>query len=116
MSTVERTVVLGSIVYLDDKGRTRRADCGTVVQVNTADLERFDRLNVLLPKPEPAPAADPDPVGETIDENAADDAEDAQPAPAAAADLVYEPADEDGEPDTDRPAARKRRGTLRVDG
>lgn len=57
MSGVERTVRMGSMAYTDPEGKLRRADCGAVVQVHPDAIERFDRLNVLLPVPDSAPAA-----------------------------------------------------------
>ncbi|MGV9818418.1 hypothetical protein [Nocardia xishanensis] len=48
----ERTVVLGLMSYIDEKGAYRTAPAGAVVKVHPDQLERFDRLNVLMPKPE----------------------------------------------------------------
>lgn len=51
----DRTVRLGSMFYIDDKSRPRRADVGTKVSVHPDFVERFDRLNVLAGEEPPAP-------------------------------------------------------------
>ncbi len=50
-NSVKRTVLVGSMAYVDPAGRTRRADCGVEVDVHLEDVARFDELNVLA-KPE----------------------------------------------------------------
>ncbi|MGY2036614.1 hypothetical protein ACW9HF_15135 [Nocardia gipuzkoensis] len=75
MSGVERTIRMGSMAYIDPQGKTRRADCGAVVQVHPDHIERFDRLNMPQVQ-EPAPVvvavpaeaeSEPDPAGEPSD-------------------------------------------------
>lgn len=55
-SGVKRTVRLGSMAYVDPDGRTRRADCGSEIEIHPDHVERFDRLNVLAGQESPAPA------------------------------------------------------------
>ena len=54
-NSVKRTVLVGSMAYVDPDGRTRRADCGAEVLVHPGSVARFDRLNV-LPGETPADA------------------------------------------------------------
>ncbi|MGS2805336.1 hypothetical protein [Nocardia sp. MW-W600-9] len=42
-----RTVVVGLMSYIDERGAYRTATAGAVVKVHEDQLERFDRLNVL---------------------------------------------------------------------
>ncbi|MEV0031430.1 hypothetical protein [Nocardia sp. NPDC050793] len=72
----ERTVVLGLMSYIDENGAHRTAYEGEVVKVHPDKLERFDRLNVLMPRPgaepepavvEPEPEPEPYPEGEPSD-------------------------------------------------
>lgn len=42
-----RTVVVGLMSYIDERGRYRTATAGETVRVHEDQLERFDRLNVL---------------------------------------------------------------------
>lgn len=42
-----RTVVVGLMSYIDERGAYRTATAGAVVKVQEDQLERFDRLNVL---------------------------------------------------------------------
>lgn len=42
-----RTVVVGLMSYIDERGAYRTAAAGAVVKVHEDQLERFDRLNVL---------------------------------------------------------------------
>lgn len=51
---VARTVLLGSMAYVDPSGRVRRADCGDTIEVHADHVARFDRLNVLQAAPEQA--------------------------------------------------------------
>ncbi len=51
----DRTIRLGSMFFIDDKGRPRRADAGTKVSVHSDFVERFDRLNVLSGDEPPEP-------------------------------------------------------------
>ena len=51
---VARTVLLGSMAYVDPSGRVRRADCGDTIEVHAEHVARFDRLNVLQAAPEQA--------------------------------------------------------------
>lgn len=48
----ERTVKLGSMFYIDDDGRGRRADCGTKIQVHPDFVKKFDDLNHLFEETE----------------------------------------------------------------
>jgi hypothetical protein len=43
----QRTVVVGLMSYIDERGAYRTATAGAVVKVNEDQIERFDRLNVL---------------------------------------------------------------------
>lgn len=56
MPGVERVIRLGSMAYIDAKGRHLRADCGETVSVHPDNIDRFDRLNVLQGQ---APTAEP---------------------------------------------------------
>lgn len=49
---VARTVLLGSMAYVDPSRRVRRADCGDTIEVHADHVARFDRLNVLQAAPE----------------------------------------------------------------
>lgn len=42
-----RTVVVGLMSYIDERGAYRTATAGAVVKVHEDQLERFDRLNAL---------------------------------------------------------------------
>ena len=68
----ERTVVLGLMSYIDEKGAHRTAAAGAVVKVHPDQLERFDRLNVLMPAPESVQVAGPVEVESSAEEIAAD--------------------------------------------
>lgn len=54
----ERTVKLGSMFYIDEDGRGRRADCGTKIEVHPDFVKKFDELNHLA---EPAEGIDVQP-------------------------------------------------------
>jgi hypothetical protein len=43
----ERTVKLGSMFYIDEDGRGRRADEGAKIQVSSDFVKKFDELNHL---------------------------------------------------------------------
>lgn len=43
----ERTVKLGSMFYIDEDGKGRRADEGTKIQVHSDFVKKFDELNHL---------------------------------------------------------------------
>lgn len=55
-SGVKRTVRLGSMAYVDPDGRTRRADCGSEIEIHPDHVARFDRLNILAGEEAHAPA------------------------------------------------------------
>jgi hypothetical protein len=48
----ERTVKLGSMFYIDDDGRGRRADEGSKIQVHPDFVKKFDDLNRLAEETE----------------------------------------------------------------
>lgn len=70
---MKRTVRLGSVVYTDPAGRTRRADHGCDILVHPDDVARFDSLNVL--------AAPETPADEPVEQSAADSNGDAEQTP-----------------------------------
>lgn len=43
----ERTVKLGSMFYIDEDGRGRRAEEGAKIKVHADFVKKFDELNVL---------------------------------------------------------------------
>lgn len=55
----ERTARLGSMHYRDADGQYRTASAGDVIQVHREDVERFDRLNVLMGE-EPGSSVEPE--------------------------------------------------------
>ncbi|MGW4325447.1 hypothetical protein ACWEKR_06100 [Nocardia sp. NPDC004573] len=57
--SAERTVVVGLMSYVDERGMHRTAYEGAKVKVHPDNVERFDRLNVLMSKPEVVPVAAP---------------------------------------------------------
>jgi hypothetical protein len=76
----ERTVVLGLMSYIDEKGAHRVANAGAKVRVHPDQLERFDRLNVLALPPESAQTAAPVEIESSPDELADDANDDETPA------------------------------------
>lgn len=48
---------LGSMFYIDDKGRGRRGECGEKIQVSPDFVKKFDALNHLSQAEDVAPVA-----------------------------------------------------------